>query len=425
MGWTSKRLFLCPPPRYLSLLAVLLMSFSPAFAVTIGGTSPVQEIGISPDSLNVHQVLKQRSTCEFRVPDTEASILIEEGREVLVYDDLGARIFAGTIDEVGLQVQPGAGRIERFFEVRCIDFNQLADKRSVGEYTWTDTAIGQIVRDIVSQSMDGDGVNIDGVQDGPIIPLFQTLYGTCAEAFTELCKVAAALISSPASGLDGLEWQWFIDYDRKLHFFAPGSVTPIVEMVGDDPDDLFTAEPTLATIDLTADDFKAGTLRVRVTRERYANKVVALFNGEVAVAFDEVEIAARTVIEGTSGIYEKVFKLDDRTVITTLQEYADAQLANLKEMSRVLNGSTQRKDLRVGQTVYIGAAGYGEAPSPDVSFPYLIRSITIRDERATVLWRDIEAIAGPLTLDYVEWIRELRGSSSSVAVDDLGVIAYA
>lgn len=396
----------------------------PAFAVTFGNTSPVEEIGISPDSLNIHQVLKQRSTSEFRVPDTEATIAISEGRTIVVYDDIGARIFAGTIDEAKWQIQPGSGRIERFWEVRCIDFNQLADKRSVGEYTWTDTPIGQIVRDIVAQSMDGDGINVDDVQDGPIIPLFQTFYGTCAEAFTELCKVATSLVSDPPSGLDGLEWQWFIDYDRRLNFFVPGSITPIVEMVGDDPDDLFTAEPTLTTIDLTADDFKAGTLKVRVTREQYANKVVALFNGEVANAQDNDEIAARAAIEGTSGVHEKVFKLDDRTVISNLQEYADAQLANLKAMSRVLNGATQRRDLRVGQTVSITVAGYGEAAAPDEPIQYLIRSITIRDEQATVLWREIEAIGGPLTLDYVEWFRELRGTSLSESGADNPIIAY-
>jgi hypothetical protein len=391
------------------------------FVVQKINVDPIVEYGITPNSLNITQTLKARSTCNFSVPDPLQNITFESGMNIVVLDENLARVFGGTIESAERRIRTGTNPPYRIWDIKCTDYNHLADKILVGERTWENQTIGQIVRDIVEMALPNEGINTGGIGVGPVIPEFTTFYGTCADAFTELSKLASAFMSTSGAGGGGSEfggdefggaefallsgsmavWQWNIDYYKTLYFFLPEAAEFVTPLVGA--------------------DFKADTLRLKQTREQYVNKVTATFNGEVVIAKNDAEIAARAAVEGGTGVYEKAFHLSDREVISDLTQYAESRLNALKYMSLVLTGETRRTDLRIGGLVTLNAAGYG-----DTTTKYLIKSIRIRDEQATILWRSIECIYGPETQDYAEWFHDLRkNSSSTAAADEGGVIAYA
>lgn len=387
------------------------------YDVKVNGVS----IGIEPGTLDITEVLKQRSTCGFRVPDKTRSFNFQIGAPVQVLDASLNVLFGGTIDQPEWKIR--SGTTAKFWDISCIDWNQLPDKRHVQSATWTNKSLGYIVRDIVLIWLNGEGINVTGVQDGPTLPTFTVAYETVSEAFTALANRAA--------DQTGVAWQWKIFYDKALRFFSPDTYT--------------------APVALTGANCRADTIRARWTREDYWNRVVVWNRSQDTIAWadDTTEQLARIAIEGGSGVYERVVILDDSTGIDEMQEIALAELSRTKLMSLVINLETREQGLQVGQNFTLDIDGYGTSTEesqpegidiedglefvanqaiegfPFDDFQYLIRTIRTYDEQGLALFRQVEGIGGPVTRDYVDWFRELRkGSASSSGGDaaiDLGV----
>jgi hypothetical protein len=157
------------------------------------------------------------------------------GNEIIILDGT-TRIFAGTIDEVEKMVSRGTTLLTA--HLRCVDFTQILDRRNAGEYYWYDTPAGTILEEIVTNSLAGDGITAVA-SAGPTIQRFEISYPTVFEAVQSLAQLA--------------NFHFYVDYLKNLRFFAP--------------------EAYSAPFSVTDGD-NVQALRVRATREQYANSVI-------------------------------------------------------------------------------------------------------------------------------------------------------
>lgn len=200
--------------------------------ITVGGVERSPLI----DSLTISQALNQQTTCEmtFLVSDTW---LPSVGAAVEVWHDLLLR-YAGTIDTVDRRAAaPGA----QFITITCLDHTAILGRRLAGEYSWVNVPAGQILEDIVNRSLTDEGLYTSGLQQGPVVKSWQTDYQTVAEAAQQLGEMAGYVFR--------------ITPDRVVRFHPPEQF-----------DAPFQIGPSVAPV---------RSLEVAVTREQYANRVIA------------------------------------------------------------------------------------------------------------------------------------------------------
>lgn len=136
-------------------------------------------------------------------------------------EELSEDVFVGFImqsDESRLGI---AG--ERTHTVDAVDLHYLADKRVVVD-AYQDTTAGDIVRDIITTHLAGEGLTAGLIQDGPTIEAVTFDYVTAAEAMTDLAERAG--------------FWWRVNPDATVDFAEPIALTTLYagtenELAGD------------------------------------------------------------------------------------------------------------------------------------------------------------------------------------------------
>lgn len=186
-------------------------------------------------SLRIDDQAQNRSTCNFTLRDPNGVYTPQTGHEVLIYDDAGDLVFGGSIERPKRRRLISGGPLET--TVACVDFNQIADRHIVAR-TYSNTTAGEIVRDIVTNDLAGEGISVigstinttgsqvgigevgsaevgtishTGVQNGPVIDEATFVYQTAAECFSDLAEL--------------IGFYWNIGYDKLLTFAPPEQVT--------------------------------------------------------------------------------------------------------------------------------------------------------------------------------------------------------
>lgn len=191
---------------------------------------------IEVDTVHVTQRLSQAATAEFQFRDKGGTIHLAVGNEVLIYTSSPlvklpsnsggfpfTRIFGGTIDDLTESTEMALPTIKA--DVKCSDFSQILDRRTVGKY-YDDAfgSLGIIVLDIVNTYLALDGIQYNQVDGDPGInfgaQLFQ--WETARQAFNRL------------SNLTG--WDYQVDYYKSLRFFpkSTGSGSSPFNLVDND-----------------------------------------------------------------------------------------------------------------------------------------------------------------------------------------------
>ena len=207
-----------------------------ALTLTIGGV--VKTSLLHAGSLRITDELNTRNTCGFTLIDEAGTYRPIVGQVVSITNG-GVTIFGGTIDSVKEREIPG--NIANRFEVTCVDYNQIVDRHRVAREYLADT-IGDIVVDIVTQDLAGEGITVQGsvAGSGPTITRILFNYATVAEAFNELAQL--------------IGYYWNIGYDKVLSFTDRAT--------------------NAAPFDLTDSNekFLAGSMLVETTRAQYRNR---------------------------------------------------------------------------------------------------------------------------------------------------------
>lgn len=211
------------------------------------------------DQLQITDAVNERSTATVVLRDPSGTLLFERGYGVKIEND-GTVLFAGFVEGASESRMGPDGY--RTHTLACTDNHWLADKRVlVG--AWTDTTAGDIVRDMVTDTLSDEGVGIGDVRDGASLRAFTANYRTVADVISDLAV---------RSG-----YWWRIDANRLLHFAPPSAFIALYAgdgsvLAGDDAVLAGASGETGATGTVDGNDVLADTLQVARHAGGYRNQ---------------------------------------------------------------------------------------------------------------------------------------------------------
>jgi hypothetical protein len=433
-------------------------------AVTIGG----RPAAYRAETLSISGSLGTRTTATFSTVDHPPfDDVVEVGQVVEIRDETTAIIFAGTVDSVDEEIDPGE-RV-RFKRLACVDYNQIADRHLVAYVYQPDednpaVYAGDVIRDIVSRFFVfggvTEGIDTSAVENGPAIEKFVFNYVPASQAFDEIAELAGYI--------------WYIDYAKRLHF-TPKDRNTAPFAIGDDTQnwrnlkisesrDLYrnrqivragtalTDERTDTVIATEADQklFEvsypigtasavtvngvAKTLGVNGLHEgrdyywSYGSNVltaevapgagarVALtYQGLFPILVDEridAEILARRALEGGTGVYEAIADDPAINVQTVAVQKALAYLRKHGVIPQTIRFETDRPGLRPGQLLPVRVATAG------LDDNYLIESVNMRDVQGAVNRYQVTAVSGDALGGWLEWFSALARQAQKFVLYD-------
>jgi len=426
-----------------------------------------------PGSISVTTRLNQPSTCDFIINSDDNTYSPATGEEVKVYEG-GTQLFGGLVVAVAAERFTPSGL--RQSRVTATDYTALPGRRTTGDKTgtsaYTNAKAGDIMRDLVTTCMAGDGIDLSDVAagSGPTIERAEFSYATVEDAFNWVAGVA--------------KYVWRIAPDKKLKFYSP------------------TAPASSATFGDATGNHRPGT-SVRRTMEQYANRITVVFGryiqggqrekfdsghgtqptdgsrttwdlayplaatptvvindttartvgiqdvdtgkdwyyqigssqirqdsgGVVLTASDSITISyegyttavvtkndtaeqtARAAAESTSGIYERIYNIDDPTTQSNAEDVAQAILDTVSEESFVAELETDSVAVTVGDKITMSVTGYQTGD-------YIVRAVSMIDIPAAsgaFFRRRVEAHKGPILEDGVQAFGGLAGGGESVS----------
>ena len=397
--------------------------------ITVGGL-PVL---IYKNSLQINERVNERTTASFSI--IEPAFTVEVGAEVVITQGVEV-IFAGTVDQVSeydWQIPSVA--------VSCVDFSQLADKRLFAA-TFVNEYAGDIVRTMLADVLNAEGITEGDVQLGPLIAAAVFPYENCNTALNTLAQLAG--------------YSWDVGNDKRLHFFerstyaAPYGLTatsanfhdlqvkktrsmyrnrqyvqagtdltsPIsLEMPTPKPDGVsrtFTVRLPIGvkpqiyidSVEVAAADIGIGGLETG--KLWYWNKGKNTFSQDsggtplstevleitykgmfpiLLSADDPVETAARQAIESGTGIHEGIAQQPSLDSQDAAMAFAEGMLEKYGYIPRVLNWKTYDGGLMAGQLISVNI------PEKNIVDDFLIESVNVREDSGVLLY-DVKALDG-------------------------------
>jgi len=179
--------------------------------VTIGGVDKTSLV--KKETLEIDDTLNARNSCSFDMVDESANYRPSVGQVVVITSD-GTKVFAGTIDNI-VEQKLTKNNDALYYNIDCVDYNQICDRYTVPA-AYENQTLQAIVHDIVDNYLSGESITYTNVETGPTISKAVFVYNTVTEAFNDL---------SDLTGYD-----WYIDYNKDLHFFARESNTAPAEI---------------------------------------------------------------------------------------------------------------------------------------------------------------------------------------------------
>jgi len=177
-----------------------------ALTLTIGGSNflPQYKTG----SAQITEQLQNRgNTLRLQLTKKTSQSSPSEGEEIIFKD--GSRfLFGGFISRVQPQ-EVGEGQLF-IYDIEATDYTYIPINKSA-QITYQNQTLQYIVEDLVSQYVDaGYGITTTNVAVGPTINTIAFNHISLRKAFEKLSAVTG--------------YEWYIDYEKDLHFKAPDSV---------------------------------------------------------------------------------------------------------------------------------------------------------------------------------------------------------
>lgn len=157
-----------------------------ALTVEIAGVD--RTANVKAGSVSIAKVFGETWTADFGTFDPDGIYYPNVGEEI--YFRIDGTIYWGGIIRRVERNKDGSYTDVLETSCSCTDWNHILERRLAGEYEWINETAGNIIRAINGQSLTGEGFSDSLVQDGPVIANFRVNYGTVAEAYAELSKLA-------------------------------------------------------------------------------------------------------------------------------------------------------------------------------------------------------------------------------------------
>lgn len=421
-------------------------------------------------TLSISDALNQRNTASFTLHDLAQTYFPAIGHEVEIVF-LDQVLFRGTINE--LSTRDFLGCTLNRIDVRCVDFNQLADRfRVAAAFEVEGQTLKDVVDNLVNVQAEGrlaaEGVTTELVQEGPVIQVAKFNFVPHSRAFDDLAKQTG--------------FAWNINYQKQLEFFDRSTFTApfgfgvgglenhrdmevrttraqyrnkqIVRagnQVTDEREDTFAGDGETTTFTLRfplANDVETDppTIEVNgmpqtvgingvdededfdwfVQRERdtisqsgdgtpltSVDTLSIVYKGLFPIIVDvesSDEIDDRAAIEGGTGVYTEV-ENDTRIDSRDLALVkADELLRRFGVIPVTVSVTTQRFGLRAGHLIEIVNPGLG------IDEQLLIERVQVRHLGALVLEYRIDCISGELLGGWVEFFKRLQEQGVPITV---------
>jgi len=173
--------------------------------LNIDGTDRTRKV--KAESIRIDNILtNRRDTAQFSIVENSGDTYKPTiGNEVVIYDG-ATKIFGGTI--VSMESRAGIiGIVEHV--IQCQDYTRLFDHRLVPN-TFTDHTVDEIIS-FLKDNYFPEGFTINNVDAPVTISYVGFNYKPLAVCIEELAKA--------------INYDWYIDYDKDLHFFAKETVS--------------------------------------------------------------------------------------------------------------------------------------------------------------------------------------------------------
>ena len=171
-------------------------------SIFINGVDRTQYV--KKNTISIESVLtKEVDRCNFTIINYGSKVYVPENeQEIIVYDD-SDKIFAGIITRIE-EVMDSFKILE--YHIECSDYTRLADRRLVAE-AYTSQTVEDIIQDIVGDYL--TGFTYANVVCDITVDYIAFNY----EPFSKCLQRLAELVG----------YDWYIDYDKDIHFFAKES----------------------------------------------------------------------------------------------------------------------------------------------------------------------------------------------------------
>lgn len=202
--------------------SVSMRLMSEGVQVFIGGNLMTRSIGLY--SLTVENILtSQVDRCKMSIKKygEQFTFVPEIGDEVFVYND-GNKIFGGLV----VKVTQGAEDYKIInYEVECEDYTRLLDRKLVVQ-TYYNMSVREIIEDIARIYLPGFTTN-NVIDADTVITSITFNYITASDCFKKIA--------------DLLNYDWYIDYDKDIHFFPDEEEDAPVVIQDDDGSYIFSS----------------------------------------------------------------------------------------------------------------------------------------------------------------------------------------
>jgi len=252
-----------------------------SIVITINGEDKTRNV--ETNSLQIDNILtRQTDRCKLSVYKVKDGTLLNYtpniGREVVITRD-GTKVFAGLITRVTQSLNTTGVLI---YDLDLEDYTRSLDRRLVPD-TYSEMTVSEIIESMIANyTSASDGITTTNVDCDTTIDYIAFNYLPISKCLTQLA--------------DTVNYDWYIDYDKDIHFFAKDSNPAPVEL-----------EDDTAT-------YLINTLKIRRDNSQLRN-VIYVRGGEYLGSTFTTEVEAN----GIDSIYPLGYKYDGLSVTLTGQ----------------------------------------------------------------------------------------------------------
>ena len=417
----------------------------------------------SSQSLSFDDVLNARSTCSFRIIDKTGTYRPEIGETVEVYDG-AALIFAGEIDEPEEYNPLGTVALDETIQVS--DWHCITDRIRVAE-TYENQLSGDIFKHIISNYLAAEGITIGNIADGPTITKAVFPYKKASDALDEISELTGLQwVINPDKSIDYFERTtntspWTVTATspvrglrvrrnrqkyRNRQYIQAGRDTSVIQprtFKGDGETQVWSLDMPVAKVPVVKVDGVAKTVGIRqleIGKDFYwskgeqeisqdaegakltaSNILTVEYQGLfpiVVVAESPEEIAARSDIQGGTGIYEDIEQRADIDTKEAALAYADGLLRRYARIETTVSYETNEPGIKAGQIQRI------TLPIHDIDGDFLIASVRISDPARADgnLTYQVEALSGEAVGGWVSFFKKLVTNKQSFVIRENEVL---
>ena len=434
-----------------------------ALTLTIAGADKTSLLRV--ETLQIQGRLNQRNRMSLQLTDTTGAYRPAVNAEVIVSDG-ATRYFGGFIDSFSEELTIDGNQTALTYDVEAVSYDALADRRLVAaSYETPGQTLFDIVDDIVTNTMAGDGLTTTNVSTGPVIDRIKFNYVSAAAVFDELANLSG--------------FAWWVDENKNLFFKARTSIAAPFVVSQTNARNVSISKTTenyrnkqfiRAGVDLTAPRtenftgdatqkawtlaYPVGALPTSITvggvsktigvktvdtgKDFYyqiADPVIVQDDAAAAVgsgvtiavtyqgqfpilisAQADSEVATQAAVSNASGIFENIEQrpnIDDDDAALSV---AQGLLRRYGKISRRLRFQTDTAGLAVGQILTAAFSPHA------VTGTWLIDSVSARDRFGSSLVWDIEALDGESVGGWVQFFGALAAAGSVVEFRENEVI---